>query len=190
MSDCGGREVQRRHPVTSSWFRQRRSLSSQLIHSGVDVIGLAQIFKQRQQVKELRVVHIIEPRNHRNLRETTVSQPAGILTTAPASGTGGSGAQPSHSVWDSQRCWGGRCRRQESCPGSESCEGLCPDDSSPSRSNPGGIRKTLGTIWSGTRRTGPGGPSLGLHTDGGGLEGEDVSASHTKNDHHEDVKLF
>lgn len=70
---------------TSSWFRQRRSLSSELIHSGVDVIGLAQIFKQWQQVKELRVVRIIEPRNHRNLRETTVSQPAGILTTARAS---------------------------------------------------------------------------------------------------------
>lgn len=71
------------------------------------------------------------------------------------------------SVRDSQHCWGGRCRRQESCPGSRSCEGLCPNDLSPSRSNPGGKRRTLGTIWSETHHTGPGGPSLDLHTVGG-----------------------
>lgn len=61
-----------------------RSLSSELVQPGVDIIGAAQIFKQRQQVKELRVVHIIEPRNYRNLKERTVTEPIRMLTTVPS----------------------------------------------------------------------------------------------------------
>lgn len=61
-----------------------RSLSSELVQPGVDIIGAAQIFKQRQQVKELRVVHIIKPRNHRNLKERTGTEPIRMLTTVPS----------------------------------------------------------------------------------------------------------
>lgn len=68
------RNLGRAMEETSRPLRPVLSLSPQLIHPGVDVIGPAQVFKQRQQVKELRVVHVVEPRNHGNLRETRARQ--------------------------------------------------------------------------------------------------------------------
>ena len=65
----------------------------------------------------------------------------------------------------SPRCQDGRRRKQGSCPRWWPCSGRDPGGSGPSRSYPGGRRRTPGTDGSGKRPTCPGGQRLDLHTE-------------------------
>lgn len=160
-------------------------MSTQLVQPGVDILRSTQLLKHRQEVEQLGIVHVVKPRQHRNLQRTrparchssciysnllNVSLSLNINTRTkqgvligsirlpPSASDPSSHAYPPRSAgcWNLMRrrskssitrvttwisftkasfgqnsphYWGGRCTRQESCPGSGFCADLGPGGS-------------------------------------------------------------
>lgn len=117
LSECERRGCRRRRRRTEGRKERCGVLlpASQVLEDSVNLFFLAESLKERQQVQELRVIHIVKPRLDRDLKRwENHLQLAGIphyhehwIQTRE---------QKPNNSRNSQRFLGGKCKRRANCP--------------------------------------------------------------------------